>query len=96
MINYINMKHNLNETWTDKNGEKLIKTETGTKKYYRYLVEHFIGHELPKGLTVHHIDFNHSNNSLENLLIIPTPLHAWIHRTKGTVDIFISNLHKYI
>lgn len=89
------MKHLLGDTWQNKNGEKYIKTEQGRKLYYRYLVEQYIGHPIPEGYTVHHIDFNHTNNTLDNFLLIPTALHVWIHRTKFTKNLFVSNLSKF-
>ena len=88
------MKHQLNDIWIDKKGEIQIKTPEGTKSYYRYLVEQYIGFPLPKGYTVHHIDCNHSNNELQNLMIVPTPIHVWIHRTNGTKLLFESNLDR--
>lgn len=88
------MKHNLNDIWEDKKGELYIKTIEGTKSYYRFLVQEYLGFEIPKGYVVHHINWNHRDNRLENFLLIPTPLHVWIHRTKGTKDLFSSNLEK--
>ena len=51
-----------------------------TITYYRYLVEQYIGHAIPTGYTVHHIDWNHRNNVLSNFLIVRTKLHFYIHR----------------
>lgn len=86
------MKHQLGDIWTDSRGELQIRTQSGTKTYYRHLVEDYLGTTLPEGWTVHHIDFDHSNNNLDNLMVVPTPLHVWIHRCRGTKDLFVSNL----
>lgn len=88
------MKHPLGSTWQTKTGELLVKTETGTQSCHRYLVELYLGFPIPQGFSVHHINFNHSDNRLENLMLLPTPLHTWLHRTKNTQDLFTSNLEK--
>ena len=88
------MKHNLLEKYQDKKGEWYIKTEEGTKTYYRYLVEQYLGFKIPNGYSIHHLNENHSDNRLENFLILPTSLHFYIHRTKGTKNLFESNLEK--
>jgi len=88
-------RHNLNEIWKDKKGEYLIRTENGTKTYYRYLVEKEIGYELCEGWTIHHLNHNHEDNRLENFMIIPSKLHSWIHRTKNTKDLFVSNISQF-
>jgi hypothetical protein len=88
------MKHELGSIWIDRKGETYIKTDNGTKTYYRFLVEDYLGFEIPEGYTIHHIDYNHNNNSLDNILIVPTPIHVWIHRCIGNKNIFVSNLEK--
>tara|TARA_R100001463_G_scaffold41227_2_gene87045 strand:+ start:1827 stop:2048 length:222 start_codon:yes stop_codon:yes gene_type:complete len=47
---------------------------------YRKLYEEQIG-KIPKGWQVHHIDFNHNNNSLDNLIAVPELVHTVIHQT---------------
>lgn len=85
-------KHLIGDIWKDKKGETYIKTETGTKTYYRYLVEQFIGCSLPECLTVHHIDLDHTNNDIDNFLVIPTALHFYIHRVRGVNGLLTSNV----
>ena len=87
------MKHKVGDIWVYKNGETYIRTEKGTKSYHRYLVEEYLGHPIPDGLIVHHIDFNHYKNTLENFLLIPSSLHIYIHRCNATK--FSSNLHLF-
>lgn len=90
------MKHKIGDIWTTKKGETLTKNEQGkTVTYYRYLVERYIGGPIPQDHTIHHIDFNHQNNDLKNLMIVPTKLHVWIHRCKGTQGVFCSNLDRF-
>ena len=77
------MKHKIGDIWITGSGETNIKTNTGkTQSYHRFLVEEYFGFQIPNGYVIHHIDFNHLNNTLSNFLIIPTALHIWIHRTK--------------
>jgi len=47
---------------------------------YRKLYEENIG-EIPEKWDVHHIDFNHNNNSLNNLIAVPTMVHMVIHQS---------------
>tara|TARA_R100001244_G_scaffold46088_1_gene41332 strand:+ start:3923 stop:4138 length:216 start_codon:yes stop_codon:yes gene_type:complete len=46
---------------------------------YRKLYEKHIN-KIPKDWDVHHIDFNHNNNKLENLISIPKVIHKIIHQ----------------
>ena len=36
---------------------------------------------IPAGWVVHHVDGNHGNNDLQNLIAMPAPLHASMHFT---------------
>ena len=47
---------------------------------YRTLYEKHI-EKIPKGWHVHHIDFNHNNNSLDNLIAVPEIVHTVIHQS---------------
>lgn len=77
------MKRNVGDIWKTKAGEINIKNKLNkTQSYHRYLVEEYLGFTIPKGLIIHHINFNHYDNYLANFLIIPAALHIWIHRTK--------------
>ena len=37
--------------------------------------------EIPKNWDIHHIDFNHDNNNLNNLIAVPKKVHTVIHQT---------------
>lgn len=41
---------------------------------------------IPKGYEVHHINLNHNDNSMENLMILPCELHREYHRLVGELD----------
>ena len=47
---------------------------------YRKLYEQNIG-QIPDNWEVHHIDFNHKNNSLDNLIAVPSMVHMVIHQS---------------
>ena len=47
---------------------------------YRKLYENNNG-KIPKDWEVHHIDFNHNNNNIENLIAVPKMVHVVIHQT---------------
>tara|TARA_R110000751_G_scaffold33723_3_gene83865 strand:- start:268 stop:486 length:219 start_codon:yes stop_codon:yes gene_type:complete len=47
---------------------------------YRKLYEKNIG-AIPDKWDVHHIDFNHDNNDLENLIATPSMVHMIIHQS---------------
>lgn len=46
---------------------------------YRKLYEKELNTKIPKGFDIHHIDFNHDNNEMENLLMLPKALHQKLH-----------------
>tara|TARA_S200002703_G_C3736998_1_gene226584 strand:- start:674 stop:880 length:207 start_codon:yes stop_codon:yes gene_type:complete len=47
---------------------------------YRKLYENKIG-KIPNDWEIHHIDFNHNNNNIDNLIAIPKIVHVVIHQT---------------
>jgi hypothetical protein len=47
---------------------------------YRKLYENHIG-KIPDKWEIHHIDFNHNNNSLDNLIAVPSMVHMVIHQS---------------
>lgn len=41
---------------------------------------------------IHHIDCNHQNNSIENLMILPRMLHNEYHRRKSDYELVITDV----
>jgi|TARA_Y100000593_G_scaffold83885_1_gene158509 hypothetical protein len=60
---------------------------------YRKLYTNNIG-EIPKGWDIHHIDFNHDNNNLDNLIAVPKMVHTVIHQSGYLNKKEIQNLIK--
>lgn len=57
---------------------------TGSRKRLHVAIwetEH--GGEVPPGCVVHHLDWNKSNNSIENLLCVTVEEHEMIHNIIG-------------
>lgn len=46
---------------------------------YRQLYKYYYGIEFGRDMVVHHIDFDRSNNSIGNLLLLPNEVHARYH-----------------
>ena len=53
--------------------------------YNRIYKQHF-NIEFDSSFVVHHIDGNHENNSIENLLLLPRVLHSRYHSLKNIVN----------
>jgi Zn-dependent peptidase ImmA (M78 family) len=87
-------RHHRGDIWISARGELCIRTSKGKKAYHRFVVEEYIGYKLPQELTVHHINGNHSDNSLSNLMIISEELHMLLHKY-GIKDKLASNLFLY-
>ena len=47
---------------------------------YRKLYEQNIG-KIPYNWEIHHIDFNHNNNKIDNLIAVPSMVHMIIHQS---------------
>lgn len=48
---------------------------------YRLIYEDYYKFKIPKGWDVHHLDYNHKNNTPTNLLALPRELHQHLHET---------------
>ena len=48
---------------------------------YRRLYENHYGITIPPEYDIHHIDFNHENNDINNLILLPKSLHQRIHNS---------------
>lgn len=53
---------------------------------HRKIIEDAIGRTLTSDEEVHHIDFNHHNNRLENLIILSKSEHSKIHAARKERD----------
>tara|TARA_R110000824_G_scaffold26046_1_gene90068 strand:- start:545 stop:763 length:219 start_codon:yes stop_codon:yes gene_type:complete len=47
---------------------------------YRKLYEQKVS-RIPENWDIHHIDFNHDNNKIENLIAVPSMVHMVIHQS---------------
>ena len=47
---------------------------------YRKLYENKVG-KIPENYEIHHLDFNHDNNNIKNLIAVPTMVHMVIHQS---------------
>lgn len=69
----------------DNLGKIRKRRKGGNNTNYRKMCSEEYG-EIPKGWEVHHIDWNHHNNEIINLIAIPKPLHDLIHKMLGYVN----------
>lgn len=79
------MKQYLYTNQKDGRSRIVIVNDDGShtsKSYPRFLIEQSIGRELFPNEDVHHKDGDVTNNSLDNLEIIPHGEHQKIHSTK--------------
>ena len=68
--------------WTPIGTGKYHAVKMGQKVYqaHRLIVESVLGHELPIGSIVHHIDGNRNNNENSNLVVCPDEIyHQLLH-----------------
>jgi hypothetical protein len=49
---------------------------------YRKKYKDYFKIQFGKEYDIHHIDFNHKNNDIENLLLLPKDLHQRLHKVK--------------
>ena len=49
---------------------------------YRKKYKDYFKIQFSKEYDIHHIDFNHKNNDIENLLLLPKDLHQRLHKVK--------------
>jgi hypothetical protein len=62
---------------------------------YRKIYETAIGCKVKRGYEVHHLDCNRENNSIENLVAIPAPLHRKYHNVRHKLIDFLDCLDKH-
>jgi hypothetical protein len=61
-------------------GYVLIKVENKWVLEHVFVVSQFLGRELTKDEIVHHIDFDKTNNQIENLALFTKKQHSHFHR----------------
>ena len=73
--------------YTGRDGRIKI-TADGIKAYkHTIIVEAILGHDIPPGALVHHIDGNASNNENSNLVLCQSNgYHALLHRRKKALE----------
>lgn len=49
-------------------------------KNYKTYFEKYYNIKIPKNYEIHHIDLNHNNNDINNLMVLPKELHQEYHR----------------
>ena len=52
---------------------------------YREIYENSTGQKIPAGFDIHHLDLNHDNNEIVNLLMLPHDLHIQYHDLESKV-----------
>lgn len=52
----------------------------------RKIYKEFLGKDIPKGMDIHHIDEDPTNDDLSNLLMLPKELHGRYHQWKRYFD----------
>lgn len=53
---------------------------------YRKIYETVLMEKIPKNFEIHHIDLNHKNNDIRNLIAIPKSLHQNFHRCINEIE----------
>ena len=70
------------------NKERIIEN-----KNYRELFKEYYHIEFSSNYDIHHIDLNHNNNDIDNLMILPKKLHQQYHNLLNSInyeeDIFL-------
>lgn len=55
--------------------------------YRKYYAEYY-GIDIPEEFDIHHIDGNRNNNSIDNLIMLPSKLHRKYHMTRKFAENF--------
>ena len=77
------MRKDVYGPYQGKDGRFRVIVNGKTVSYPKYLVEQTLGRDLDKNETVHHIDGNPANNSLDNLQVISRKEHCRSHALTG-------------
>ena len=82
------MRGALGSGHTRVDGYRALQLSNGKRKYEHVLVaEKALGHSLPKGARVHHVNEDRSDNRPENLVICPSvKYHSLLHMRMAALD----------
>ena len=61
-------------------------------KDYRLKYKRYYNIEFDNNYDIHHIDFNHNNNDISNLILLPKELHTKYHLCLNELGCFDGNL----
>ena len=76
------------------NGYAFICINSNKIMVHRIIAEYMMGSELGDELSVHHIDRNKKNNSIENIQVMHQSLHNYIHGKEIEHDLSIILKHQ--
>ena len=68
----------------DKKTGYYVCTTGERKRLHVAMWEHEAGREVPPGCVIHHLDWNKSNNIIENLVCVTVSEHNLIHNPPAT------------
>jgi len=67
-------------------GLQVIKFEGKYIPYYRYLIQNKLGRKLLSSEAVHHINGNHFDNKIENLVVMGRGKHSAYHNHRAMLE----------
>lgn len=56
---------------------------------YRKYYKDYYGIDFGSEYDIHHIDFNHGNNDINNLILLPEYLHKEYHELVGSIEFLL-------
>lgn len=57
-----------------------VGTHQGWAYEHRVVIEDDLGHPIPEGYEVHHLDFDPTNNHIDNLIVLSKKDHIKLHK----------------
>ena len=69
----------------DKTTGYYVCTTGERKRLHVAIWEHEHGREVPPGCVIHHMDWNKTNNNINNLICLTQDEHNSVHNSKGGV-----------
>ena len=67
-------------------GKQVIKVDGKYIPYYRYLIQNKLGRKLLSSEAVHHINGNHFDNKIDNLVVMGRGEHSSYHNHKAMLE----------